>query len=219
MRPRYGLRETERVGKQETSVASSLIGLVGSKPAQERRRNERIPGKFARDVDRKLREFHAGRGKRVVAADGAVRQHEHERHRHLLAGVLASSVSQISIERFGAAGEPAIMVRIEGLDPKQSLRRARHRLYAGSLAIAHRVAQAVVDGLRIQQRIDKRLAVANRQFELLVFLDRSPCSILDTSQHEVRNCPSLEGRRMFDKHLLLGRHACLEALRTRATTR
>jgi hypothetical protein len=48
-------------------------------------------------------------------------------------------------------------------DTKRSLRRARHLLYVRGLAIAaHSVAQAVVDRLRIEQRIDKRLTVANR---------------------------------------------------------
>src|SRR5271154_1227969 len=48
----------QRVGKQEAAVASSLIGLVDGKPAQERRWNERILGKFARDVGGKFSECH-----------------------------------------------------------------------------------------------------------------------------------------------------------------
>ena len=111
-------------------------------------------------------------------------------------------------------------MRTEGLDSKRSLGSTRHRLYARGFAIAaHRVAQTAVKGLRIQQRIDKRLAVAKRQFELLMLLDRPPCGILDTSQHEVRDCPPLEGRRMFDKRLLLRRHSRLKALRAGATAR
>src|SRR6185312_5622218 len=78
----------QSVGKQEAAVASSLIGAVDSKPAQERRWNESIPGKFTRDVDREFGKFHAGRRKRVVAANGIVWQHKHEWRCHLLAGVL-----------------------------------------------------------------------------------------------------------------------------------
>jgi hypothetical protein len=60
----------------------------------------------------------------------------------------------------------AIVLRTKRLDLKRSVRSAPYRLYAGGFAIAaHRVTQTVVDGLRIEQRIDKRLAVANRQFD------------------------------------------------------
>ena len=122
-------------------------------------------------------------------------------------------------ERFGAADErTAIVLRTKRLDPKRSLGSARHRLYAGGFAIAaHRVAQAVIDGLRIQQRVNKRLAVAHRQFDLLVFLNRPPCSILDAGRHEICDRPSLEGGGMFDKRLLLRRHSRLKALRAGAT--
>ncbi len=40
-----------------------------------------------------LGEFYAGRGQSVIAADGAVRQHEYERRRHVLAGIPASPAS------------------------------------------------------------------------------------------------------------------------------
>src|SRR6185437_14578222 len=94
-----------------------------------------------------------------------------------------------------------------------------HELYASSFAItAHRVTQAIVDGLWIQQRIDKRLAVAHRQFELLVFLNRPPCSILDTGQYKVGDRPSLERGGMFDERLLLCRYPRLKTLRAGAAT-
>src|ERR1700688_1786280 len=48
-------------------------------------------------------------------------------------------------------------------------------LCAGDFAVAaHRVAQAIVDGLRVQQRIDECLTVADRELELLMLLDRPP---------------------------------------------
>src|SRR6185312_16820404 len=104
-------------------------------------------------------------------------------------------------------------MRTKRLDPKRSLRPALHKLYASGFAItAHRVTQAIVDGLWIQQGINKRLAVAHRQFELLVFLNRPPCSVLDAGQYEVCDGPSLQGRRTFDKHLLLRRHRRLKTL-------
>src|ERR1035437_4326912 len=110
------------------------------------------------------------------------------------------------------------MVRTEDLDPKRSLRGVRHRLYAGGFAIAaHRVAQTVVDGLRIQQRIDKRMAVAHRQFELLEFLNRPPCGILDAGQYKICDRSSLKGCGMFDEHLLLRRHPRLKTLPAGAT--
>ena len=86
-------RAEQSVGEQEAAVPSPLMVLIDSKPAQKRRRDERIARKLAGDISRKFGEFHAGRGQRVIAADGAVRQHEHERRRHVLAGVLASLAS------------------------------------------------------------------------------------------------------------------------------
>jgi hypothetical protein len=171
----------ERVGQQKPPITLSLLAAINSEPAQTRRRHQRISRQFTGDIARKFGEFHPGRGQCVVAADGAIRQHEHERRRHVLAGVLASLASQIAIERIGAADErAAIMLRTERLDPKRSLRSARHQLYAGGSAIAaHRVAQTVIHGLWVQQRIDKRLAVTHRQFELLVFLNRPPRGVLD----------------------------------------
>ena len=64
---------------------SPLIVLIDGEPAQKRRRDEWIARQLAGDISRKFCEFHAGRGQCVVAADGAVRQHEHERRRHILA--------------------------------------------------------------------------------------------------------------------------------------
>ena len=145
-------RAEQSVREQEAAIASPLIILIDGEPAQKRRRNEWIARQLAGDISRKFGEFHAGRGERVIAANGAVRQDEHERRRDVLASVLASLASRIAVERFGAADERiAIVLRTKRLDRKRSLGSARHRLQASGFAIAaHRVAQAVVDRFRIQ---------------------------------------------------------------------
>jgi hypothetical protein len=54
------------------------------------------------------------------------------------------------------------MLRPERLDANRHFRRSRKSLDAGGFAIAaHGLAQAVVDGLRVQQRLDEGLAVAD----------------------------------------------------------
>ena len=79
--------------------------------------------------------------------------------------------------------------------------------------------RAIVDGLRIQQGIDKRLAVSDRKFELLMLLDRPPRSVLDARQHEISDRPPLQSRGPFDKGLLLRRYSGLEALRAGTAAR
>ncbi len=136
---------------------------VDGEPAQKRRRYERIARQLAGEISGKFDEFHAGRGQCIVAADGAVRQHENERRRNILAGVLAGLASYVAIERFGAADEgTAIVLRTKRLNPKRSPRSARHRSCAGGFAVpAHGVTQTIIDGFGIQERMDKRFAISN----------------------------------------------------------
>jgi hypothetical protein len=95
----------QSVGKQEATVTPSTIVVVDSEVAQERRRNEWIPGKFTRDVDRKFGKFHACRRKSVVAADGTVWQHKHEWRCHVVAGVVPGLAAEIAIKLFDATDE------------------------------------------------------------------------------------------------------------------
>src|SRR3984957_18693791 len=95
-----------------------------------------------------------------------------------------------------------------------------HRSEADGFAIAaYRVAQAIVERLRIQEGFDERLAVTNRKLELPVLRDGASCGVLDAGQHEVRDRPPLQGRGMFDERLLIRRHPRLEAVRANAAAR
>ena len=64
------------------------------------------------------------------------------------------------------------MLRAEHLDPQCPLSKLSHPSAAGGPTIPlHRIAQAVIDRLRIDQSIHEHLAVADRQVEALMFID------------------------------------------------
>jgi hypothetical protein len=56
-----------------------------------------------------------------------------------------------------------------------------------------RIAQAVIDRLRIDQSIHEHLAVADRQVEALMFLDGRANCFLHAGQHKIRHRPALKG--------------------------
>src|SRR5580765_6880408 len=105
----------------------------------------------------------------------------------------------------------AIVSRSENFDARAF--ELSHELDAGGLAIAaDRFAKAVVDRFGIQERIDKRVAIANRQLKLLMLLDRAPRRVLHAGQDEVRQGTALQGGSPLDQDLLLSRDPGLEAL-------
>src|ERR1700737_982039 len=98
------------------------------------------------------------------------------------------------------------MLRAKNIDTKHPRGWDSHLLCAGRFAItAHRLAQAVIDGLGIEERLDEHLAVPNGQFELLVRLDRSPRRVLNARQHKIRNRSTLQGGSALNKRLLFRR--------------
>ena len=106
------------------------------------------------------------------------------------------------------------MMRAERFYSEKSFFFAQHALNASSFAIAaHRIPEEIIDLLRVQQRIDEGFAVANRERELAMFLDRASGRILHAHQHEIGHGPPLQGSRSLDQALLLRCNPGLQALR------
>jgi len=154
----------ERVRQQKAAIPAALQSLIDREASEERRRDEGIARQALGYFRRQFREPNGRRRQRVVSADCPVRQNEHKRRRKLFAGILAGLSSEIPIEWFDAAAERiSIVPRSERLDAERLVRCGGHFLTAGGLAIAaHRLAEPIVHGLRIEEGFNERPAVADR---------------------------------------------------------
>lgn len=91
------------------------------------------------------------------------------------------------------------MARCQRLDAELFVSSSGHLSYAGPLTVAaHRVAQTIIDWLRVQQCVNEGLAVADGESELVVFLDSAAGRVLHAGQHEVCHGPPLEGGGTLD---------------------
>ena len=154
-------RPVECIAQEKPPVTFSLATPIHCEPSQKRRRDQRISWQIPHRLRRQLGELHRRRGERVVARDRPIRQDQDERRGHVLPCVLSCLCPKISVERLNPALElRSVMARSQRLDAELFFDTARHASDAGSLAItADRLTKAIIDRLRVEQRINERLAV------------------------------------------------------------
>ncbi|CCV13209.1 hypothetical protein MESS4_530015 [Mesorhizobium sp. STM 4661] len=206
----------QSIGQQIAAMACPPIPPINGEAAEQRRWNEGVARKFADGLRGPLANIHGSRRQRIVAGDGSVRQDKNKRRRDVLARVLPSLHSEISIERLYAALERRPFVLwAKHLNPKRILVRSAHSSGAGGLTIpSHCIAQTIIDRLRVDKRIDEGAAVADGKIETLMLLDGPAGSFLHTGQYEIRHRPALQGRGMFNEALLISRDARFQTLAT-----
>lgn len=154
-------RPVECIAQEKPPVTFSLVTPIHCEPSQKRRRDQRISWQIPHRLRRQLGELHRRRGERVVARDRPLWHHQDERRGHILPRVLPRLRPKISVERLYAALElRSVMARSQRLDAELFFDTARHASDADALAItADRLTKAIVDRLRVQQRVNERLAV------------------------------------------------------------
>lgn len=199
--PKEGIRQ------QKPAIALALVASVDRKSTEKSRWNDRIARQFPHCLFGQLPEIHCRPRKGVVASDRTVRQHQHERRSHVLAGILTGLNPEIPIKRLHATFERRpVVLSTEDLDPRGFSDVVRHPSDVGRLAIAtHRVTQTIIDRLRVEQCFYEGLAVADREVQTLMFFDCPTGGLLDAGQHKISHRPALEGCGALNKTFLVSR--------------
>jgi Uri superfamily endonuclease len=107
---------------------------------------------------------------------------------------LAGLRPKISVEGLDAALETrAVVSSAERLNPQPVRLFIDHVLDASTLTIAaDRIAEAIIDRRRLEERLNESLTVSQREIEDLVLLDCPARSVLNAGQDEIRHRTALQ---------------------------
>lgn len=107
------------IGQEIATMALPPISPINGEATKQRRWNERVVRKLADGLGGPLANIHGSCRQCIVASDGSVRQDKYKRRRNVLARVLSSLHSEVSIERLDAAFKRGpFVLRAKHLDAK-----------------------------------------------------------------------------------------------------